>query len=217
LSDWRHDIIAQLGQYSGTSDARRWSTLLNVEALNHDGIPGDIVECGVWQGGQMMIAKAVCRHMGIRRRVWLFDTFAGMTEPGPEDTKVSGTRAIDRYNKWKERGIAWKAASLPFVRDLFAAYDLLDDDVLFVEGRVEETLLRPDLPERIALLRLDTDWYASTKVELEVLWPRVVTWGVLVVDDYGHWQGCARAVDEYFGRAVEMEIIDYTARRLVKA
>ena len=86
--------------------------------------------------------------------------------------------------------------------------------IQFVSGMVEQTLLKQK-PEKVALLRLDTDWYESTKCELEQLFPRLVPGAVLIIDDYGHWDGCRRAVDEYFEQhQVRMLLnrIDYTAR-----
>jgi O-methyltransferase len=87
-----------------------------------------------------------------------------------------------------------------------------------VPGRVEETLAF-DLPDQIALLRLDTDWYESTKVSLEQLYPRLVPGGVLIIDDYGHWQGCRKAVDDYFYKTdqkILLQRIDYTGRIGIK-
>ena len=92
------------------------------------------------------------------------------------------------------------------------------EKLIFVPGRVEVTL--PDqAPEQIALLRLDTDWYESTYHELEHLYPRLADGGILIVDDYGHWQGARQAVDDYFrnhGIDAELRTIDFTGRLLVK-
>lgn len=89
----------------------------------------------------------------------------------------------------------------------------------FVIGPVEETLITK-VPERIALLRLDTDWYESTRAELEYLYPRLVVGGVLIVDDYGHWKGARKAVDEYFAAlgndAPLLNRLDYTGRMAVR-
>jgi hypothetical protein len=87
-----------------------------------------------------------------------------------------------------------------------------------VSGPVETTL-PAQAPDRLALLRLDTDWYASTRHELEQLYPRLVREGVLIVDDYGHWEGAREAVDEYFaanGPAPLLQRVDYTGRMAVK-
>jgi hypothetical protein len=89
----------------------------------------------------------------------------------------------------------------------------------FVQGAVEKTLREHELPPSIAVLRLDTDWYESTKVEMEVLYPRLARGGVLMIDDYGHYAGSRRAVDEYFSEAGIVPLlqpIDYTGRIFVK-
>ena len=110
------------------------------------------------------------------------------------------------------------AASKEEVRNNFRSLGLLDQDVIFCEGRVEATLADPaNIPDQIALLRLDTDWYASTKVELEVLYPKLSSCGVLIIDDYGHWQGARQAVDEYFKTGGPMlTAVDYTGRVAIK-
>jgi O-methyltransferase len=174
-------------------------------------IGGDIVECGIWRGGNIILA----RKLSPLRTCWLYDTFTGMNEPGPDDISKAGLHA---RSMWPGKAGKWAAASLEEVRGILAETGTLDDALLrFVVGPVEQTLLyEANLPERIALLRLDTDWYASTKIELEVLWPRVVSGGVLIVDDYGHWMGARKAVNDYFNFALPFQWIDYTAIRMTK-
>ena len=185
-----------------------------IETLSGLDVAGDIVECGVWRGGAMLIARAICPE----RHCWLYDTFNGMTEPTAADRKVSdGYPAQDSYNRKTTEGRRWNAASLDDVRQNFIDAGLCDDARLsFVIGAVEQTLRSGPLPERIALLRLDTDWYASTKAELEALYPRLVRGGILIVDDFGHWAGARRAVLEYFGGVADLKSIDYSAAALVK-
>lgn len=175
-------------------------------------IPGDVVECGVWKGANIILARKLLPD----RVCWLFDTFTGMTLPAEIDVSQGGRVASERYQATLDKG--WCRASLGDVRLNLADAGVLDDDRLrFIVGDVTETLQSPAcIPEQIALLRLDTDWYASTKIELDVLYPRLSPGGILIVDDYGHWLGARKAVDEYFGGAVEMQWIDYTAVRVVK-
>jgi len=186
-----------------------------VETLSALDVAGDIVECGVWRGGAMMIARAICPD----RRCWLYDTFNGMTEPTAADWKVSdGQPALNSYNSKLKAGRRWNAASLEEVRGNFMTAGLYDESRLrFIVGPVEQSLRSPQLlPERIALLRLDTDWYDSTRVELEQLFPRLVRGGTLIVDDFGHWAGARQAAMEYFGGAGGFTPIDYSAVALVK-
>lgn len=182
------------------------SALRKIEA---EKIHGDVVECGVWRGGNIMLARMIAPD----RICWLYDTFSGMTRPGPEDKRRDGGPAMDRFST----GAPWCASSIPKVRNYLTLTGTLDDEKLrFVEGDVCETLMdRANLPDRISILRLDTDWYKSTKVELEVLYPRLVPGGVLIIDDYGHWQGARKAVDEYFGK-VDLTKIDYSCVQMVK-
>lgn len=186
-----------------------------LEKVRVENIPGDIVECGVWQGGNIIMARKILSD----RTCWLYDTFAGMAGPGPEDVKRTGARSRALDDPRWINGESWCEAPLTVVQDNMARTGTLDFIACrFIAGDVTETLLDPSLvPEQIALLRLDTDFYASTKIELEVLYPRLAPGGVLIVDDYGHWWGCRKAVKEYFGKMVpKITQIDYSAIMLVK-
>ena len=148
----------------------------------------------------------------MQRRVWLFDTFLGMTKPTELDREsTTGQAAIVEYSE-KDRGAfnAWVYCPLDQVRAHFAAAGLLSDQVVFVQGDVLQTLRQSELPEQVAVLRLDTDWYESTKIELEVLYPRLSVGGVLLIDDYGHFSGAQQATDEYFSRGVVRPLLNYT-------
>jgi predicted O-methyltransferase YrrM len=165
------------------------------------GIPGDLVECGVYRGGCSMAMALGLRAAGSTdRTIWLYDTFAGMTRPTELDVRLHDGQ--DALPKFEERATGqnsadWCAADVETVRANMRSTGYPENHLRFVVGPVEKTLLT-DVPDCIALLRLDTDWYESTKVELEVLLPRLSPGGVLIVDDYNHWSGSRRAVDEYF-------------------
>lgn len=190
-----------------------FATMDIVDRVSH--LEGDIVECGVLRGGHTLLAKLYARKRGWMRprRYWLFDTFTGMPEPGEVDVKWDGEPA----SEIRERiGDGWCRCGLAEVENNFARFGMLDERVVFVPGLVEETLVGELLPEKIAYLRLDTDFYASTRIELEVLYPRLVPGGFLVIDDYGFWKGCQMAVDEFFGEPPKMLKIDRAARMMVK-
>lgn len=164
-------------------------------------LAGDIVECGVWKGGNIILARKLCPD----RVCWLYDTFAGMVNPTKWDL-TRGGYAME---------VGSDAVSVDeVIQNLEAAGTYDEAKLRFVVGAVEDTLCGGSVPEQIALLRLDTDWYASTKIELEVLWPRLVKGGILIVDDYGHWQGARKAVDEFL--RVPFKAIDYSAIMAVK-
>ena len=155
------------------------------------------------------------------RNVWLFDTFAGMSRPGEFDLDPRGRRMIDRWEKRQGRihNPVFAFGSLDEVRANMASTGYPSARIRFVPGEVEQTI--PDqAPDEIALLRLDTDWYESTRHELEHLWPRLNPGGVLLIDDYGHWVGARKALDEHFeGRddAPLLNRIDYSGRAAIKS
>jgi len=184
-------------------------------------VPGDVVECGVWRGGSSMMAALAIQERGARRDLWLFDTYEGMPPPGELDVSYRGVHAgSELRSARRQAGVesVWAYATLDDVRAnlLSTGYPL--EHLHFVPGKVEDTIpLRA--PDRIALLRLDTDWYESTRHELEYLYGRLEPGGVLIIDDYGHWAGARRAVDEFFSTLATppmLHRIDYTGRIAVK-
>jgi hypothetical protein len=182
-------------------------------------IPGDFVECGVWKGGSAMVAAMSLMQAGdVSRGLWLYDTFEGMTQPGERDVDWSGRAAAEHLVEKKMTADQWCRSPLDEVKAAMASTGYAGDRIHYVAGRVEQTI-PAQMPERIALLRLDTDWYESTKHELEHLFPRLVSGGVILIDDYGHWQGCRQAVDEYMAKhGVRMLLsrLDYTGRMGIK-
>jgi hypothetical protein len=169
-----------------------------VEHIEANSVPGDIVECGVWRGGSMMaVALTLLRVNGLRR-LWLYDTFSGMTTPGVEDRDFQGRAASDwMATEDPETSHIWGKSSLADVREAVAGTGYPMGHVEFVVGPVETTIPL-HIPGRIALLRLDTDWFSSTYYELVHLWPRLAIGGILIIDDYGDWAGAKKAFDQYF-------------------
>lgn len=169
----------------------------------------------------MAVARTLSNLRATNRDLYLFDTFEGMTEPGPHDialTGITAKRLLDQSARTEEDRV-WCYAPLERVAQALALTMYPKGLVHLIPGRVEETLPSA-APESIALLRLDTDWYESTRHELETLFPRLCRGGVLIIDDYGHWQGARQAVDEYV-RTHQLKLllhpIDYTGRIAVKA
>jgi hypothetical protein len=200
-----------------TSPLRIAALVQSIEYIVTHNIPGAIVECGVWRGGSMMAAALTLNRLRrADRPLWLYDTFAGMTEPTPEDVDFLGRPAghlLRQHGPGDAQSIRC-VSPLDEVRGNLIRTGYPASLVRFVRGPVEQTL-RDHKPGHIALLRLDTDWYESTRAELVHLMPRLSSGGVLIIDDYGHWQGCRRAVDEFFDRhRVPMLLmpIDYTGR-----
>lgn len=201
--------------FTQTSPERVRAVVQAVRYLERYRIGGDVVECGVWKGGSMMaMARSLLELGSTSRTLWLFDTFEGMSPPTEHDVDAWGRPA----QAYLDRGPRFNAASLAEVREHMKLAGYPDERVRYVEGRVEETVPR-EAPDRIALLRLDTDWYQSTRHALENLFPRVVPCGIVIIDDYGHWLGARKAVDEYLERCEVpcfLARIDYTGRMVLK-
>ena len=203
------ELFGKSREYTMTSKEVMYSLYEAVRYVCERNIEGDFVECGVWRGGSALLAALAFSHFSssarfswwrsTRHRIpqfWLYDTFEGMTKPTVGDVDLGGNSASDYLDKFADDG-RWCYATLDDVRETFKRHGIRDDAVNFVKGDVEHTL-RKRLPKKISILRLDTDWYESTKLELEILYPRLAKGGVLIIDDYGHWEGARRAVDEYF-------------------
>lgn len=176
-------------------------------------VGGDFVECGVWRGGNALLAAKIFRLYGVNKRVWLFDTFMGMTEPSDVDTRThDGFAAKVKFAETqRDTHNEWCFCSIDDVKQSFQEAGVLDENIVFVQGDVNETLDdQKNLPKEISVLRLDTDWYDSTKKELEVLYPMVSLGGVLILDDYGHWSGSRIAADEYFSNMKNRPFLQYT-------
>lgn len=215
---WVVEIVERVAPYTQTTPERVAAVCAATEYVVGADVPGDLVECGVWRGGSTMAAALTLIRLGAAdRRLHLFDTFSGMTEPDEVDADYAGRPVGPGWRADRDSGVVDPCA-IPQseVRDALATTGYDPALVSFVEGPVEDTL--PDeAPESIALLRLDTDWYASTAHELRHLYPRLGVGGVLIVDDYGHFQGARRATDEYFaGRPILLARVDYTGRMAVK-
>jgi O-methyltransferase len=207
--------------FTMTSDERVWSLINAVRYIVSNQIEGDFVECGVWRGGSAMVMSLTLADLGADRQIWLYDTFEGMTPPTSVDVEAStgktATSLLERTRK-AEGDSVWCLASLDDVQANMASTGVAAEHVIFKVGDVATTL-QQEPPTKIALLRLDTDWYESTKVELEVLYPRLVSGGVCLIDDYGYWAGARRAVDEYFATMRPrplMHRIDPTGRAFIK-
>lgn len=215
-------LYERVKPFSMTSIERLYAMYKATEYVVKAQIPGDIVECGVWRGGSMMMAAHALLSFGdTSRRLVLFDTFEGLPRPDKEkDVDLWGHSNYDEWTRHRRTDTSsdWAYASLEEVRHNMESTGYPMDRIVFVKGMVQETIAN-NLPEAIALLRLDTDWYESTVCELRYLYPRLRDQGVLIADDYGHLKGQRQAIDAYFaenGETLLLNRIDYSGRLALK-
>lgn len=192
-------IVSAVMDYTMTSREAVEELVRLVDRVVRLQIPGALVECGVCRGGSMMAIAMALLDLGVKdRELWLFDTFEGNPRPQEVDVSYKGASAVEWWEKEKtgENSSTWCYGALPDVRANMARTGYPSDKIHYVKGLVEATL--PCLaPGQIALLRLDTDFYSSTKIELETLYPRLSVGGVLIVDDWNYWAGSKKAAEEY--------------------
>jgi hypothetical protein len=216
LTDDEARLVELASPFTMTSTERLLSVIDAVRYVCRAGIAGDIVECGVWKGGSSMAAAATLLAEGdTSRHLYLFDTFEGMSLPTERDRDIKGTSAAVMYGQIPQ----WCYAGIEEVKRNLLSTGYPADRLHFIPGKVEQTLPYASLGP-LAVLRLDTDWYESTRHELIHLFPLLVERGVLIIDDFGHWQGAREAVEEYFREHTEYPLLfqrtDYTARMALK-
>jgi O-methyltransferase len=211
------DLYEEVAPYTLTPATAIVALADAVRYVSTNRVPGAIVECGVWRGGSMRAVTRTLLDLGETDvDLYLFDTFEGMSEPTDKDVMWTGERADAVLARESKESNFWARASLDEVREVMYALSYPKSKIHFIKGKVEDTIPE-QAPDEIALLRLDTDWYESTKHELEHLYPRLVPGGVLILDDYGWWRGAGRATDEYFqenGSAPLLVRIDHEGRRV---
>lgn len=219
LDDEALRLVRMARPFSLTTAHRLASTLEAVRHVCRADVPGDIVECGVWRGGNMLLAATTLKSLGdTARDIYLYDTFEGMTAPSEMDRDYLGTPAQALLKREVRGAGVWCEASLEDVQRTMGLSSYPAERIHYVRGPVEQTIPGA-APEKIAVLRLDTDWFESTRHEMEHLFPRLSPGGILIIDDYGHWQGARRAVDEYLddhGVKALLVRVDYTCRIMVK-
>jgi len=204
-------ILSAVREYTMTSKESMKVLYDAINYLSTNNIEGDIVECGVWRGGSSMVsALTLLNNKDTNRTLYLYDTFEGMTPSTDSDISVKG-----------ETGQVWQGKCFADFDDVSAnihATKYPKEKISLVKGMVEDTI--PKIaPDRISLLRLDTDWYESTYHELVHLYPKLVVGGVLIIDDYGYWKGSRKAVDQYFYEnniPLFLNRVDYTVRSAIK-
>jgi hypothetical protein len=218
VTDREWQIYSKVKNFTMLSLERILTNIRAVDYVSANKIPGDIVECGVWRGGSCMAMAFAL--IDSSRGLWMYDTYSGMTDATDADMTHTGLKAsvlLDNANRLEipERSEILALASLGDVQRNMQSTGYPRSRINFVQGPVECTI-PTQIPNQIALLRIDTDWYESTRHELEHLYPRLSRGGILIIDDYGHWRGAQKAVDEYFKGKLFLHRIDYSGRLAIK-
>ena len=221
FEDLHFNIYKKVCNNTMTSPERIYSLIEAVTYVEKNNIEGDIVECGVWKGGSMMaVAETLQYFKSNKRSLYLYDTYEGMSEPTEHDKTFKGDDAkqLMETDSNKEKNLVWAYSALDTVKKGMQSTAYPTDKINYIKGKVEDTIPE-NIPSQIAILRLDTDWYESTKHELIHLFPLLSVNGVLILDDYGHWAGAKKAVDEYLAEnhiKILLNRIDATGRIAIK-
>ncbi len=214
-------ILSSVKNYSMTSPESIHALIESIKYIVRNKIDGAMVECGVWKGGSAMAMALALKKFGDEEReIYLYDTFSGMSAPSDVDISFAGESAQQEFSKTKisEDASDWCSSPIEKVKKNVLQTGYPKEKVHFIKGKVEETIPK-NVPQKIALLRLDTDWYESTKHELIHLFPLLSPKGVIIIDDYGHWLGAKKAVDEYISEnklCILLNRVDYTVRIAIK-
>lgn len=214
-------VCREVRDFTMTSLVKINALVESVQYVEKNNISGAFVECGVWKGGSAMAMIYALQSTGAEdREFFLYDTFSGMTAPAEVDISFSGEKAIHEFTQTRtsEDSSLWCLSPLAEVKQNLLKTGYPEKLMHFVEGKVEETIPKY-LPGKIAILRVDTDWYESTKHELVHLFPLLEPNGVLIIDDYGHWKGSQKAVDEYIAEnniRIFLNRLDYAGRIAIK-
>ncbi len=221
FTDAEIEIINKVRKFTLTSPERIVSLINAVKYIIENKIPGDFVECGVWKGGSMMVVALTLSDLGVSdRNLYLYDTYDGMSAPTDDDVSYNNVTAeaqlsvVEKSNDYN----IWCYSALDEVQINMNTAKYEKTKIHYVKGKVEDTI-PVNIPSKIALLRLDTDWYESTYHELVHLYPLLVKQGILIIDDYGHWNGSRKATDQFFKENNEYPFfnrVDYTGRLVQK-
>ena len=210
----------KINKISLTSQPNKWSLLQSLKHVKDNKIDGDIVETGVFKGANLILINNFLNKFHINKKIFAYDTYSGQSDPTDLDYDIKGTSMKKKFSDYKKQNITPVFCALDDVKDNIKKYSNNNlDKITFIKGKVEDTLIvEKNLPSKISILRLDTDFYESVKTSLEILYPRLVSGGVLIIDDYGHFKGAKIAVDNFFKdkKSIWMHRVDYTCRLILK-
>jgi hypothetical protein len=215
-------ILNNIKDYTMTSIPSQWSLIQSINHVIRNNVEGSFVECGIFRGGNIILMSKLLEKHKVEKNIFAYDTFEGMPLPGEDDLDLRGNSSIDKFlelKNYEKEGSQWCYCNIQDVKSNIKKFNInYLKNINFIKGKVEETLLDvKNLPKKISLLRLDTDFYSSTKIELNILFPLLEKNGILIVDDYGHFMGAKKAVDEFFyEKKAWFHRVDYSTRLLIK-
>jgi len=221
-SNFEINLINQVKEFSMCDYKNLYLSTQVAKYVKEKNIEGDVVECGVWKGGNLMIFNSLIKFYEMKKQIFAYDTFEGMTKPSNIDLDFKGNLANDLLAKTKvysnNNDNIWCYSTLDNVKNNIKKITGEISNINFIKGDVLETLdIKINLPKKISILRLDTDFYESTKKELQVLFPLLQNGGILIIDDYGYWSGAKKAVDEYFENKYYFKhVINCSCRMIIK-
>ena len=213
-------LINECKKYTVNSELAIWCLINSIRYILENNIKGEFVECGVFKGGNIILMQKMLDKFNIQKKIYAYDTFEGMAKPSKFDIDIIGQKASKRLKdttKINNKNDVWCYSELDDVIQNISN-NCKNNFVVPVKGLVENTLkIKSNIPKNISLLRLDTDFYSSTLIELKKLYPKLSKGGILLIDDYGYWKGSRKAVDEYFkDKNVLMHRVDFSVRMIIK-
>jgi len=189
-------------EFSTTTKIHLWHLLSLFKKINKKIIIENFVECGVWKGIYLVFFQKLIEHYNLKNNnIYAFDTYEGIPEPSSLDETCDGKPMYERYQNLKlgKNTSSWNNTSLNEVEKNYFQNTLLNKNLIPIKGMVENTLVeKKNIPEKISILKLDTCLYEGTKIELEVLFPKVQSGGLVIIDNYSNFKGVKRAVQEFF-------------------
>jgi O-methyltransferase len=212
------DMIERFKEFALASKLNLWSIIQSINYIYSNKIEGDMVECGVFRGGSLSLICFYVEKFKINCNIWGYDTFEDgflSTEYSRSDKDQKGKK-LNLKDLKNPKNLYYTKSQ---VYEVFKKFAISDNYIPnLIKGNITQTLLyEKNLPKTISLLRLDTDLYKTTLIQLEVLYPRLVSGGILHIDDYGACPGAKKAVDEYFkNQKIWLHRVDYTCRYLIK-
>ncbi len=193
---WVNRLVRKVTPYT-LCDSERIKSLINLSAyVNLEGIEGDFVECGTYKGGT---AAVLSKYMGAGRRLYLYDSFEGL----PETSEKDGAEAA----KWVGKCVG----SVEDVKEVMKLVQTKDDQHVIRKGWFEQTF-REALPNKVALLHCDADWYSSVMIVLDTFYPLIPEGGCIVLDDFGYWEGCREAFYDFCEKRGEKPLLERVGR-----